>query len=205
MLFGFTLFESIETLIFLIALSGAVATEIAVLPALIIVGIGLITYFINHWDIIGSYHWIGDHQLTSLLCVLLYVFIGIVWSMLKWKIKLGDLAAAGKLLLTDCSSDNFSYQFKRKTGYDWPIRASKSKEHIVTWMMYWPLSIPLTILSDWFIRLWDNIYKFFQSVYQKMADSHMSALDNDLKVLSNAEAVAKMDAQTNIKSTTRYK
>lgn len=57
--------------------------------------------------------------------------------------------------------------------------ATQNKEMIVRWMMFWPWSLIWTIVQDFVIDLFENIFRWLKNTYQKIANRHFA--DTDLK------------------------
>lgn len=51
------------------------------------------------------------------------------------------------------------------------VPASEHKGQITTWLALWPFSIVGTILDDLLVRLWETIYNFLRSSFQRVSDA----------------------------------
>jgi hypothetical protein len=92
-----------------------------------------------------------------------YLVIGLLWSIAKWFFFLRKIR------------DDYdpSYSSFRISNY----KASNHKERITHWMMYWPLSAVWTLINDPFKRMFDEIFRKFSSLYDKMSYKMLGDLE----------------------------
>jgi hypothetical protein len=140
---------------------------------------------------------------TTILFVLGYLVVGVVWSFLKWnefvkrKIELFKKVRA-KLIIQRPDFDENSdksveilCQKLRENGIDiWghqvktmaelkikvmPI-GSENKSGIIAWISYWPLSLLATLLNNPFRRLFEYVYSLVANAYDKISQRHFKSL-----------------------------
>jgi hypothetical protein len=152
------------------------------------------------FHVINLLTFVSDHGLTTILYVLGYLGVGVIWSFIKWfsflmafrdkfrtlkeeyltSLKLNPKGQVPNEKLT--AFEQFvSGQYTRYHGYgDSPMsglsslkrpRAAQNKARIVSWMSLWPCSFLGTLLNDPVRRLFNFLFNNFKAVYQKMADA----------------------------------
>lgn len=137
------------------------------------------TFAIVHlWIYKGSLLTIKDYILNNPLQILeyigLYVVAGIVWSFYKWYVYLKRKVEVLK---------EKGYKFpNNKKDYPESFDASKNKESIIAWMIYWPFSAFWYIISDPITRFYKWLFEKFSGIYEKIANSvlntNINAMDD---------------------------
>lgn len=85
--------------------------------------------------------------------LIVYVFMGMIWSMYKWKLY--------------CK-----HFYSRKGSYDPGVMSvSNNKDRISAWMMYWPFSFVWYILNDPIVAFYNFLYYKLQGVYNSISES----------------------------------
>lgn len=108
----------------------------------------------------------SHHILQVILYIAIYTALGVIWSFYKWYLLLlkAKIKYDKKVLdLDETVSEDKGYM-KTFKEVNTP-KASKNKDRIISWMIYWPLSIIGYILSD-------PISKFFNWIYSKVSGGY---------------------------------
>jgi hypothetical protein len=142
---------------------------------------------------------------TTLLFVLGYLVVGVVWSFLKWnefvkrKINIYKKVRAELIVKRpdfDENSDKSVEMLCQKLrenrisvwGYDVKTMAelklkimpigSENKASIIAWISYWPLSLLATLLNNPFRRLFEYVYSLVANAYDKISQKHFKSLND---------------------------
>ena len=163
-------------------------------PALIfVVYLALLQFFGK----IGIVSFVFSHTAAILVGIAVYIVVAILWSVLKWYLFLRDRhewmvekkreflvlrGLSGSDVPDDLVIDCKVYI---QNGYDFSggaiiPKAKDHKERIVAWMCYWPISMVWFFISDFVKRVFEKIFKFFQTMYQKMADKVFGDIKKEL-------------------------
>jgi hypothetical protein len=165
----------------------------------IFVGLGLLGAF-NLWN------FTLNHPGKLLYDVGLYVIAGAFWGALKWYFyckkqrakydaaKADFLKARKATELTGALRVEWTEHLKHTDKYDRyntisiePPVAKENKEKIMNWMYLWPFSVFGTFLSDFIIKLWENIYKWMGGIYDSIAKAVWKGTENDLATEQEVE------------------
>lgn len=113
--------------------------------------------------------WVADNPKTFLACAAAYIPIGIGWSLFRW-LKLLKSSAVNILKDKDSFTPNAYYaSWEVFVAKRFP-NASKNKDRIICWIVYWPFSVLAYLLLD-FLREFGNwIYDKISGIYKAMAD-----------------------------------
>lgn len=142
---------------------------------------------------------------TTLLFVLGYLVVGVVWSFLKWnefvkrKVSIYKKVKAELIVKRpdfDENSDKSVEMLCQKLrenrisvwGYDVKTMAelklkimpigSENKASIIAWISYWPLSLLATLLNNPFRRLFEYVYSLVANAYDKISQKHFKSLND---------------------------
>lgn len=142
---------------------------------------------------------------TTLLFVLGYLVVGVVWSFLKWnefvkrKVSIYKKVRAELIVKRpdfDENSDKSVEMLCQKLrenrisvwGYDVKTMAelklkimpigSENKASIIAWISYWPLSLLATLLNNPFRRLFEYVYSLVANAYDKISQKHFKSLND---------------------------
>lgn len=120
-------------------------------------------YFLGNSQFFNSFFksFVTNPGLPIGLCVG-YFIVGTVYSFVKWYFYL--------LNIKD-SYEGRSYSFKIEN-----YTASKNKERIIHWMLYWPLSGLWTLINDPIVRTFKYIFGRLSNYYDKMTNNILSDL-----------------------------
>jgi hypothetical protein len=142
---------------------------------------------------------------TTLLFVLGYLVVGVVWSFLKWnefvkrKINIYKKVRAELIVKRPDFDENSNKSVEmlcqklRENGISvWghdvktmaelklkmmPI-GSENKAGIIAWISYWPLSLLATLLNNPFRRLFEYVYSLVANAYDKISQKHFKSLND---------------------------
>lgn len=101
--------------------------------------------------------WIQAHPFLTAGIVLGYIVAGVLWSFVKWYFFLLDCKAKG---------------LKRPYAED-------NKSRIVSWMMYWPVSVIATCIFDFIKRAWNSLYEKISGVFDSITDKVYPTTDGE--------------------------
>jgi Ca2+/Na+ antiporter len=171
---------------------GVATTAVSIALALL-----LWNYGHDLWSFVKS------DYVTTLLFVLGYLVVGVVWSFLKWNEKVKKVFAEfrrvkdkyvtknGKIETKEELKDFSSYlvdktSWRSGSFYDKKTMAEvvdvitpkgiENKSTIVAWISYWPLSLLATLLNNPFRRLFEYVYSLVSGLYDRISKKHASAL-----------------------------
>lgn len=123
-------------------------------------------YFLGNKNIVNNIvSYISSHFGQFVLCVVGYLFIGVVWSFIKWYYFLLNKKENGV----------------RKNSSE--IQVSQNKSRIIAWMSYWPPSALWTLINDPVKRLFNNLFRKFEKVYQRIFNNVFKEPSNVLEDL----------------------
>lgn len=130
------------------------------------------------------FEWFYQNPGIVLLFVLLYVTIGVGWSIIKVVIMVRDKKKEIELIAekyVKASNEikvkypTFEEYYKFAEGYrDWDFprfQISNHKAEIAAWIGYWWVSMVLTFFGDWLKRFFNWVYDVFANLYQNIANS----------------------------------
>lgn len=140
---------------------------------------------------LDPFGFIVAHPLWTLVGLVGYFAIGMLWARFKWRWFVGDkmhllgekteearkyyateLAdptrrdAARKKVRDMASNDTFG-----RSGVELPLQVSKSKARIMGWMAYWPFSAFHFLLWDSLKRAYEWAYRTVATSFQRFSDS----------------------------------
>lgn len=95
--------------------------------------------------------WCWAHPQHLMLGALGYIIIGVLWSFFKW--------------------DRWCAALKAE-GVTQAPRVNWESDRICTWMAFWPFSMFWSAIRDGVLKLFTNLFRFFKSVYQRIANRH---------------------------------
>jgi hypothetical protein len=133
------------------------------------------------------------HPLALLYYALLYVALGLVWSVIKWHSYVGarrriydDLRK--KFCANNSISEDFTPQQKKlwlnELNYKFGSTAvipnvDDNKKAIIRWMTYWPFSLLFTLLNDPVRRFFEWIFRNIKAWFQRMANGAFRGTERD--------------------------
>jgi hypothetical protein len=148
-----------------------------------------------------------NHPGRLLYDVGVYVLIGCVWGAIKWyfyckkqrkryeEAKDDFLKSHHVTELTPELRVEWTEKLTHQSGYERynlvsikAPEAKQNKEKIMNWMYLWPFSVFGTFLSDFIIRLWENIYKWMGGIYDNIAKAVWKGVEEDLASETDLQA-----------------
>lgn len=170
---------------------------------LILIGTAVGCHFLTPFDPLA---FIKAQGPFTVVYVLAYLGVGVVWSFVKWFSYLRafrdqfreqkeayltskNLPVTGNV--PEASMQDFKDYVRQHTSWTYSTRneglsslerprAAKNKRRITAWMAYWPCSAIGTLLNDPVRRLFNFLFNQFKALYQKLAD-HVFRNDVELK------------------------
>lgn len=129
-----------------------------------------------------SWQYILHNPIAILGGALAYLGIGVVWSMIKWRLMLRrfkNMLSAHRKTETSDPGRSLPYELERKglrVTADGKVRleVDNFKTKIIGWMTYWWVSVPVWILGDALHELFETLYLSVRRFYQQMADSALN-------------------------------
>ena len=145
----------------------------------LVAAISLIIYVVVTWLAFGvnPVAWIIANPGSAVLLALLYVCVGIVWSLFKWRDHLTSARIQG--VITDAKE-----YFKKKGGTDtkefrssehFPAQATPdhNKSRIVNWIALWPFSAFMFVFYDLLSRFFSRLYDALSGAYESLTSRYI--------------------------------
>jgi hypothetical protein len=124
----------------------------------VFLGLPVLLYFTGCADQINAMlTYAKDNPLTIVGFVLGYLFVGTIWSIIKWWLYLTNLRDYYREYKYSYNKDKFS--------------ASRNKERIINWMAYWPLSAIWTLINDPIKKGFKRIFAGLENRFQSISDN----------------------------------
>lgn len=112
------------------------------------------------------------------VAVPLYLFAGLLWSIVKWKmyIKKKIIAYNEKCAVSSAAEakvevDREGYYTRQREQYLTDLQRdtsiANSKSHIKSWIGFWPVSLAISCTYD----IIDNIYTYCSGIYRKAVEN----------------------------------
>ena len=162
--------------------------------------------FLSFLGGVNVFSYVFYNPLYSFLVVLGYFIFGIIWSFVKWWLRVTDKAQAcleareifmkehtdkfNSAILLDLQlseksgrnlRDEWESHIKFKDDFKKPV-AIENKERISVWIIYWPFSILWSFIHDFIQRLWEQFVIRFQRVYQGISDRAYSKVEGPISI-----------------------
>jgi hypothetical protein len=160
------------------------------IPATIIAVITFLAWF---WlEGINPIDWIIQDPVRTILCIVGYFVVGIIWSIAKWWLfcmnarRLADRYALEfqaisnfKEYLADWNEFLYNH-YNIRNGKIIPL-AIENKSRIILWMSYWPSSMVWTLINDPVRRVFLSIYNLLGGMLQSISNSTFKGFDINKK------------------------
>jgi hypothetical protein len=169
--------------VFLLVLLASISTEyerFSGTTVVLVVGIALAWWLTK----VNPFYWALEHWYAVLGYIAIYLGVGVGYGIFKWKLfvtkivdKLRDFRR-DKKIEGPLSAEQFT-SFKSFASYygELPVRVTRHKRQITGWMIYWPFSLPWTLINE-------PIKRFFNFVYYRLAGRLQDMSDNAFKDLT---------------------
>jgi len=189
-----TIWFFIFTIICVISLFYFVETEKI---ARSILTVGFYTIFLQFVVKVDVFSSIIQNPIKSLLILLLYFFIGFVWSFVKWFMYVNKQALMIKIerteflkrhsdkhcltitLDTPIPEDLLSTWRHSKSYIRKPI-VHENKARISHWVIYWPISVIWSLLNDFIRKTIDIIVLKIKFVYEKITSNAFKTIEKEI-------------------------
>lgn len=151
----------------------------------------------------GIYATVWHQPITAVGFVLAYIGLGVAWSFPKWwfyvrriRDQYTDALQRYKRharipleqKLTQDQIDGFfrhvhEYGYMSTEGYreSWstvmPVQASKNKNKILVWMMYWPFSLVWTLIDEPFKKAFYFLFDQIKGLYQSISERAFAGVE----------------------------
>jgi hypothetical protein len=162
-------------------------------PSVITIAFGCILYFCGagtDLQNLGSYIW--THPGFSIFIGCLYLLAGVLWSFGKWRFFVSD-----SLERMDESSLTWKDTTQTTLMDRYLPMASENKAMIISWLMYWPISIMWFVIRNPFRRLFTYIYDNISVQYDRMAAKMFASAHAKLLAKVEAKKKAELEDLTN--------
>jgi len=140
-------------------------------------GFGILLYLgaLYLWGDFNPFPWMFAHPMEIFALAFLYVIAGTTWAVVKWRLFV-------KAKAHDCNRFKLEYQpgegVKDLHGYlldrtglsSLPPLVYDEKSRITRWMMWWPISLILTLIDDPIQKIFTAIYDFIAKRLQSISD-----------------------------------
>jgi hypothetical protein len=136
----------------------------------------------NIWE------WAKQNYILTLVCIAMYLLLGVVWSFAKWifflrKFNRKRLEVIDQWKFNPKQSETragkdteevitnlLQREHYKKTNLASRPVAAQYKTTIIEWMLWWPISMIGTFLNDPVRDLFNFMYEHLSGLYQQMAD-----------------------------------
>ncbi len=147
---------------------GAGAAAIVTLIALVLLSPSVHLTSLWHW--------------STLFYVLAYVAVGVLWALWKWYVLCLDALKRLNEHRVEWQREYDSHSVKPAgSAYDTfatfvstyqniPPSVTRNKERVVSWMMFWPWSVVLTVIGDYIARFFRWIYRQISTILERIRD-----------------------------------
>ena len=160
-------------------------SELAFAGFLCVAGWMLVAAMFSNFN---PFAWLVHHWDTTLLFIVVYLFVGVVYGIIKWYFHV--LNAADKYRENEKrykdeyqnansyrSTVGLSYEQWVQLNYRVKPEPSYEKHRIIVWMAYWPASAALTLLREPLRRFFTMIYHRLLDIYQSIVTSVFKRFD----------------------------
>ena len=160
-----------------------------------IVSLSIYLVFLSSLGKVNVFSHVFYDPLHTLLYVLGYFVIGVIWSFIKWWLRVNETAQRYKeerdkffkeqkhisavsksYQKTDHVIDRWQSHIEYKEDIKKPV-ASKNKEKISVWIVYWPFSFFWSLINDIVKRIVEQFVIRFQKIYQSISDKAFKNLE----------------------------
>ncbi|QIG77818.1 hypothetical protein EVB64_231 [Rhizobium phage RHph_TM61] len=194
-LIDYTLFSWVLFAV-LIGFVGIIEENELPIPAFIVFIVGLTA--LQYYTDLKAWTYVYENPWYFLLYVVIYIIAGIVWSHAKWVLYLQEIkryhptsikeAEAHALVVekrneeyrsthpeykcqsVDVNKEAIEYTTKRFRLKSLPPKASEKKVAITSWLMYWPISALWTVVDNFVLNLFNNLFELIRASYQQVSD-----------------------------------
>lgn len=165
----------------------------------------------KYWE--QTWNFLFSDPLNTLMYVGIYILCGVVWSLIKWKRYISPSAKKFKKLKEEFidKHEEIGSNWKKWINHlndnykgigspsfydhDTPenimekivVNANDKKGVIVSWVMYWPMSLGATFLNDPFRRFFSWIFDLVSGIYGRMARYEVSGLEEGMEKYEESE------------------
>ena len=185
-------------LVFLIPLLFFITYEFMTGVLLLVAAYLGLVFLTDHNIVWNLWSWMVVSYNQLLLYALAYVAIGVLWSILKWKLFIRMLVRNVKLKFNDFnlykehnpeSKIDFAtyYSERYRNSYDHlpssirveEISMSQYKLMITNWIAFWWMSLIQTFFGEWLKDFFTWVYNLFGKLYISMLKSELASLNFD--------------------------
>lgn len=159
-----------------------------------IISLGVYLTFFSYLGKVNVFSYVFYDPLRTFLFVLGYFVIGVIWSFIKWWLKVNEVAERYKeeksKFFKEHQAKNSAVPEKYQKSDDvierWQLQykeeikkpvASENKEKISVWIVYWPFSLFWSLINDIVKRIVEQFVIRFQKVYQSISDRAFKDLE----------------------------
>jgi hypothetical protein len=136
----------------------------------ILLGLPVLLYFTGcKNEILSLLSYVQENPVTIILGFVGYLFLGTIWSVVKWYLYLTNIREYYRL---------YPYNFNSNKS---KFNAKENKERIVNWMMYWPFSGLWTLINDPIKKSFQRIFTGLENRFQKISDDITKEFNDDSK------------------------
>lgn len=147
------------------------------------------TFIISWLGQTNPFAYIKAHPIGILECLLIYLAVGALWSIVKWALHVHTKVAEYKDAKADYMRRNNLTELTPEDANKLlayakatPPNARDNKSRIIRWMTYWPFSIIGSIFNDVIKKIYRHIYELLQSTYQRISDKIFSSVKGDVEL-----------------------
>jgi hypothetical protein len=159
-------FWALAGVIILAAIVSVENEKFTVTTPIVVIGIAALIWLSGASNVLG---WARENIATIIAGVAIYLVVGVIYGVIRYMFYVHKIADR----LTDWAKDygyNVSALTKsqaasfaaRERLANFPLKVSDSKSRIIFWGIYWPFSMPWTLINE-------PVKRFFNFAYGRMA------------------------------------
>jgi hypothetical protein len=184
-LFGFSIIYWLLLIEFLVIMS-TVATESNWTALFSIIVFGCLAHWLSD---INLFEFFKDNSTFIIEIIIAYLFIGIIWGFIKWFLYVRKIKEDYLILKSSWKPCNRSFEDEVRFRFqEIPPKASSHKEKIINWISLWPFSFIWSLICDFITNLFNEIYKAFSGLFQKISDQQFKDIHPDKDMQKEKDA-----------------
>lgn len=149
----------------------------AVEDFVVALGVIVLSFFIAFWvfgqNVLG---WAYENPGTTLIGVVAYLGLGVLWSFFKWDRLCSNEARKWKEAKEALKNQNTGYSQevmqRQVASLAKPPEVFDYKGKFTSWIILWPFSVIVFVFDDMFAWVRDMFLEMFGKVYQAIANRH---------------------------------
>ncbi len=174
------LFWAILGVIIIAAIVSVESERFVITTPVVVVGVALLVW-LSGQPVGPVFAWLRDNLGTVLFYAAVYLAVGVLYGVARYALflrRIRDRFTAwtrDRKILAGAITQSQANEFKNLAGLkNFPIKISDSRKRILFWMVYWPLSMPWTVINEPVKRFFDFAYYRVAGMLQRLSDRMFS-------------------------------